>query len=241
MKLSAALTLLTLPAAAAKTYFSESFNTDSYKDSWVASSDWKPVGEMGEWVRSDGQWHGGDSALMTGENAKFYGLSAKMNEPVDNEGKDLVIQYTVKHEQKLDCGGAYIKLLRGGDKFDAKAFGGDAEYGVMFGPDICGSNRRSHVIFTHEGTNHLINKDVRCESDQLSHLYTLHIKSDNTFDVLIDNKSVRSGAIEDEFTILKKKEIEDPTQSKVRSRMKSAELCKASREARRTMSAIRQA
>jgi hypothetical protein len=29
-------------------------------------------------------------------------------------------------------------------------------------------------------------------------LYTLHVKADNTFEVLIDNKSVRSGSLEDE-------------------------------------------
>jgi calreticulin len=85
----------------------------------------------------------------------------------------------------------------------------------MFGPDICGSaTRRTHVIFTYKGENKLIEKDVRCETDQLSHLYTLHLKSDNTFDVLIDNKSVRSGSLEDEFKLLEPKEIEDPAQSK---------------------------
>jgi calreticulin len=88
-------------------------------------------------------------------------------------------------------------------------------YGIMFGPDICGSaTRRTHVIFTYKGENKLIEKDVRCETDQLSHLYTLHLKSDNTFDVLIDNKSVRSGSLEDEFKFLEPKEIEDPAQSK---------------------------
>jgi len=30
---------------------------------------------------------------------------------VDNTGKDLVVQFSVKHAQKLDCGGGYIKLL----------------------------------------------------------------------------------------------------------------------------------
>ena len=40
------------------------------------------------------------------------------------------------------------------------------------------------------------------QSDQLSHLYTLHVKADNTFEVLIDNKSVRTGSLEDEFPFL---------------------------------------
>ena len=56
---------------------------------------------------------------------RFYGLSAKLNEPFTNDGKDLVLQFSVKNEQKLDCGGAYIKLL--GD-MDQDSFGGDTPY-----------------------------------------------------------------------------------------------------------------
>lgn len=32
-------------------------------------------------------------------------------EPVDPKGKPLVVQYEVKLQKGLDCGGAYIKLL----------------------------------------------------------------------------------------------------------------------------------
>lgn len=42
---------------------------------------------------------------------KKFMISAPFTKPVKRDGKDLVIQYTVKHEQKIDCGGAYIKLL----------------------------------------------------------------------------------------------------------------------------------
>ena len=34
-----------------------------------------------------------------------------MPEEVDNTGKDLVLQLSVKHAQKMDCGGGYIKLI----------------------------------------------------------------------------------------------------------------------------------
>ncbi len=34
-----------------------------------------------------------------------------MPEELDNTGKDLVVQFSVKHAQKLDCGGGYIKLI----------------------------------------------------------------------------------------------------------------------------------
>ena len=157
---------------------------------------------MGKWELTSGKWHGdaSDLALQTSVDARFYGISAPLSETFDNKGKDLVIQYVVKHEQRMDCGGAYIKLLGGGKDFPTDTFGGDTPYSVMFGPDICGSsNRRTHVIFNYppKDDNLLIKKDVKCETDQLSHLYTLHVKSDNTFEVLIDNKSVRSGSLEE--------------------------------------------
>ena len=110
--------------------------------------------------------------------------------------KDLIIQYSVKHKQNLDCGGAYIKLLPGGSKFDAAKFKGEDPYCVMFGPDICGSfNKKTHAILRYDkkDKNLLIKKDVLTETDDLSHLYTLIAKSDNTLKVLIDNKSVRKG------------------------------------------------
>ena len=140
-----------------------------------------------------------------------------MNKPFNSsDGKDIVIQYSVKHEQDIDCGGAYIKLLPGGSSFDAKKFGGETPYVIMFGPDSCGATKRTHVILHSERKkeNLLINKDIPCEKDKFSHLYTLVVRPDNTFEVFVDNKSVRKGKLEDEFSFLEPKEIKDPAQSK---------------------------
>lgn len=99
---------------------------------------------------------------------------------------------------------------------DASSFHCPAD-AVMFGPDICGSsNKRTHVIL-HSNTkdeNLLIKKNVNTEDNQLSHLYTLVVRGDNSFEVFIDNKSVRSGKLEDEFDFLAAKEIKDPSTSK---------------------------
>merc|ERR1711966_372286 len=104
-----------------------------------------------------------------------------------------------------------------GDAFDAPKFGGDTPYGVMFGPDICGSsNKRTHVILHYDkkDDNLLIKKNVNTEDNQLTHLYTFVLRPDNTFEVFIDNKSVRAGKLDDEFDFLPDKEIKDPDQSK---------------------------
>lgn len=121
---------------------------------------------------------------------------------------------SVKHEQDLDCGGAYVKLL--GD-MDQSKFGGDTPYQIMFGPDICGpSNRKTHVIFNYppKNDNLLIKEEVKVETDRASHLYTLHIKPDNSFEVYIDLESVRKGTLEDGWDFLVPKEIKDPNVSK---------------------------
>jgi len=48
--------------------------------------------------------------IQTSEDAKFYGISAKFENAFSNDGKDLVVQFTVKHEQNIDCGGGYLKV-----------------------------------------------------------------------------------------------------------------------------------
>ena len=213
---TAFLSLALAGLAQGKIYLQESFNDAAWKDRWTVPSDWKSTEELGEWKWTEGKFYGdaSDKGIQTSQDARFYGLSAKLNEAFTNSDKPLVIQYSVKHEQDLDCGGAYIKLL--GD-MDQSKFGGDTPYQVMFGPDICGpSNKKTHVIFNYppKNDNVLIKSEVRTESDNLSHLYTLIVNPDGTFEVLIDNESARKGNLVDEFDLLEPKEIKDPAQSK---------------------------
>ena len=47
--------------------------------------------------------------IKTTQDAKFYAVSAAF-EKFSNEGKTVVVQFTVKHEQRIDCGGGYVKV-----------------------------------------------------------------------------------------------------------------------------------
>jgi hypothetical protein len=101
--------------------------------------------------------------------------------------------------------------------FDAKKFGGDTPYSIMFGPDKCGySTKKSHVIFTWNGKNVLTKKSVKMEEDRLSHRYTLIVRPDNTYEVQIDGSKVDGGALEEDFDALPPKTIKDPSAKKVR-------------------------
>jgi len=98
---------------------------------------------------------------------------------------------------------------------DQKTFNGDTPYNIMFGPDICGSStRKTHLIFTYKGKNHLIKNEIKCETDQFTHLYTLILHPDNTYEVKIDGTSVSSGSLKENWDMLPPKEIKDPKASK---------------------------
>jgi len=201
--------------ASAKTYFKEEFHA-GWEDKWVVSNWKESEGTKGEFVWTAGKYFNDaeeDKGIQTSPDARFYAISAKINPKFSNKDKDLVVQYTVKHEQNIDCGGAYIKLFP--STVDQKTLSGDSQYNIMFGPDICGSStKKVHFILNYKGENHLIKKNIPCESDQLTHLYTAILRPDNTYEVLIDEKEVAKGSLTEDWDLLKPKQIKDPKQSK---------------------------
>ncbi|KAG5189815.1 Calreticulin family-domain-containing protein [Tribonema minus] len=215
--LSAGVALATAQLSAAKVFFREHFNDEGWRERWTVPTKWKSESELGEWGWTVGKWHGGDESnkgIQTSQDSRFYGIIAPLDEPFTQDG-DLVVQFSVKLEKALDCGGAYIKLL--GGEVDMDSFGGDMPYQVMFGPDICGSgNARTHVIFHYapKNENLLAKTDVRVERDRLTHVYTLHVKADATYEVYIDQTSVRAGRLEDDFAFLPPRQIPDPNVTK---------------------------
>ena len=67
--------------------------------------------QLGKWTWTGGDYAAsGDKGIKTSEDARFYSLTAPFDAEFNNKGKDLVVSYTVKHEQNIDCGGAYIKV-----------------------------------------------------------------------------------------------------------------------------------
>merc|ERR1711959_714531 len=207
-----------LGAVAAEVYFEEDFSGD-WESRWVQSEN---KDDLGKFVATAGI--NGDASnlgLKTSQDAKFYGISAVTKE-FSNKDKPLVVQYSVKHEQGIDCGGAYLKL--GPAPFDGKKFHGETVYNVMFGPDICGMTKRTHLIFNYKEKNLLKDKDMRTESDELTHIYTLVVKPDNTFAVSIDGSEVESGKLADGWKFLEPKEIDDPEDKKPADWVDEAEM-----------------
>ncbi|XP_024260950.1 calreticulin 3b [Oncorhynchus tshawytscha] len=211
--LGALAIILSIFSVHSTVYFQEQFlDGDAWKTRWLDS---KHKADYGEWKLTAGNFYGDaekDKGLQTSQDARFYAASARF-EPFSNEGKTLVIQFTVKHEQKIDCGGGYVKVFP--STLDQAEMHGDSQYYIMFGPDICGySTKKVHVIFNYKGKNHLIKKEVKCKDDELTHLYTLILNPNQTYEVKIDNEKVESGTLEEDWDFLPAKTIKDPEAKK---------------------------
>merc|ERR1711907_260007 len=217
--LIAAIAVSCVAFATAEVYFEEDFSGD-WESRWVQS---KAKSDLGTMKVSAGKYFGDEEAgkgMQTSQDAKFYAISAKTKE-FSNEGKTLVVQFSVKHEQDIDCGGAYLKL----GSYEPEKFEGSSKYNIMFGPDICGSStKKTHVIFNYKEKNLDKKKEVRCESDTLSHLYTLIVKPDNTYEVQIDMNKVDSGSLAEGWDFLEPKQIRDPDEKKPADWVDEAEI-----------------
>lgn len=203
----------TVYICSAEVYLEEKFDDDSWEKNWIYSK--HPGKEFGKFVRTAGKFFNNeedDKGLQTSQDARFYALSRKFK-PFATEGKDLVIQFSVKHEQKIDCGGGYLKIFD--CSLDQEDMHGESPYRIMFGPDICGpGTKKVHVILNHKDKNHLINKEIPCKDDEFTHVYTLIVKPDNTYEVQIDGEKKESGSLEEDWDILPPKKIKDPNAKK---------------------------
>lgn len=164
----------------------------------------------------------GDTGLVLKDKAAHHAISAKFDTPIDNKGKTLVVQYEVKLQNNLECGGAYMKLLQQSAKLGTDEFSNASPYVIMFGPDRCGSTNKVHFIFRHKNpkTGEYEEKHMTgapsARLTKTSVLYTLIVNPDQTFEVRVDNEMAREGSLLEDFTpdVNPPKEIDDPKDTK---------------------------
>ena len=105
--------LATASLVSAKIYLSETFDNDDWKSTWSVPS--LNTNDLGNWEISSGKFYADENVnrgLRTIDNMHFYALTAPLREPLSNQDRDLIIQFSAKNEQGLDCGGAYLKVIK---------------------------------------------------------------------------------------------------------------------------------
>ncbi|KAL1958208.1 hypothetical protein VTO42DRAFT_5064 [Malbranchea cinnamomea] len=214
-----------------KAPFLEQF-TDDWEERWTPSHAKKEDAKSEEEWAYVGNWAveephvfpgiAGDKGLVVKNAAAHHAISAKFPEKIDNKGKTLVVQYEVKLQDSLNCGGAYMKLLQDNDKLHAEEFSNTTPYVIMFGPDKCGATNKVHFIFKHKNpkTGEYEEKHLKAPPGaritKLSTLYTLIVNPDQSFQIRINGEAVKNGTLLEDFTppVNPPKEIDDPNDKK---------------------------
>ncbi|XP_048778294.1 calnexin-like isoform X2 [Ostrea edulis] len=224
----------TPPTVEKNVHFADSFNSKDDFKRWTVSQA-KKDGAEESISKYDGKWHveepkdsaiEGDLGLILKSKAKHHAVSSNLNKPFKFDGKPLIVQYEVRYQNGIDCGGAYVKLLSEDPKLNLKQFHDKTPYTIMFGPDKCGLDNKLHFIFRHKNpkTGEIEEKHSKKPTasldsyfaDKKTHQYSLVVNPDNTFEVSVDGTVVKEGSLLDDVSppVNPPKEIEDPNDKK---------------------------
>ncbi|KAI6187905.1 Calreticulin family protein [Aphelenchoides besseyi] len=164
-----------------------------------------------------------DFGLIAESKARHHAIAVALSNPIEFKSDELVVQYEVKYEEGQECGGGYIKLLNEGAE-KIQSFADKTEYSIMFGPDKCGAQSKVHFIIKlknpHNGTiseHHAPQpKSIPEFADRKTHLFTLKMKRNNNYEVLLDNKSLYYGNMLTDLvpSVTPPKQIADPEDKK---------------------------
>ncbi|XP_051992903.1 calnexin-like [Xyrauchen texanus] len=221
------------PVPTGEVFFTETFD-DGSLNRWQVSKTMKEDADE-DIAKYDGKWEveplkenkvPGDLGLVLKSRAKHHAIAALLNQPFVFKDKPLIVQYEVNFQDGIDCGGAYIKLLSDSKDLDLEQFNDRTAYSIMFGPDKCGEDYKLHFIFKHKSPlngdteeKHAKRPDVdlkKIYTDKKTHLYTLVLNPDNSYEIFVDQSSVSRGSLLTDVIppVNPPKEIDDPKDSK---------------------------
>jgi calnexin len=225
------------PEVKGEAYFVETFDTDVIGTKWILSEAKKDDTDEdiakynGKWAVEEEDFSPleGDQSLVLKTRARHHAIAAALDKPYEFKGKPFVVQYEVKFTNGQDCGGAYIKLLTKTPNLKLDQFKDKTGYTIMFGPDKCGNDDKLHFIFRHKNpkTGEYEEKHAKKPSgsistaftDKKTHLYTLVVMPDNSYEIYLDQNMVNSGSLLSDMTppVNPPKEIVDPDDKKPES------------------------
>ncbi|KAL3617663.1 calnexin Cnx1 [Castilleja foliolosa] len=200
--------------------FNESFD-EKFEGRWIVS---QKEEYSGVWKHEKSEGHD-DYGLLVSEKARKYAIVKELDAPVDLKDGTIVLQYEVRLQNGLECGGAYIKYLRPQEAgWIPKEFNNESPYTIMFGPDKCGATNKVHFILNHKNpktgkfVEHHLKFPPSVPSDKLTHVYTAILKPDNEVIILVDGEEKKKANFlsEEDFepALIPSKTIPDPEDKK---------------------------
>ncbi|OHT13979.1 Calreticulin family protein [Tritrichomonas foetus] len=202
-------------------YFYEAFSDHSVEKYWIPTDSKNYTGAWQIEHTEIPQTLPNENALVAKSRNSHSAISTKFKKPITFINQTFVLQYEMRPQFAFTCSGAYLKLFSDSN-FDPKKLTNETKHILMFGPDRCGELNRIHFIFNYFHPKRKIYKELILKSppeapvDVYNHLYTLIVRPNNTFSILVDNEIVKNGSLFFDFDppLLEPREIPDPDDKK---------------------------
>ncbi|KAK8882132.1 hypothetical protein M9Y10_044772 [Tritrichomonas musculus] len=207
-----------------KILYYENFSDPNVLDYWVPTSHFRYTGKWKAEQSFPLQTRKGERAIVMKDKEKSHAISHKFRHPISAPNKTLVIQFEARAQFLFTCTSAFMSIFTD-TNFDPSELCNSTAHIIEFGPERCGTfNQTRFNIFTTEKNSkgetiqvlHKLKHPHWIPIDEISHLYTLIIKPNNTFEYLIDNRSLRNGTFADDFDppLFESPFIDDPKDEK---------------------------
>ncbi|OHT12281.1 Calnexin 1 [Tritrichomonas foetus] len=185
--------------------YHENFSDPNALDYWIPTMHFRYTGKWKAEQTFPLQTRRGERAIVMKEKEKPHAISHKFRHPIVAPNETLVIQYEMRSQFLFTCTSAFMKIFTSPD-FDPTDLSNSTDKFIEFGPERCGPFNQTRLNFFTKDENgkqieHKLKHPYFIPVDEISHLYTLIIRPNNTFEYLIDNRSMRNGTFTDDFDI----------------------------------------
>lgn len=145
-----------------------------------------------------------EMALTQKSRNRKHAISYQFPRPYYSSNKTFVLQYEFRAQHSFTCSGAYIKLFDE-KNFEPEKMDNETSWAIMFGPDRCGTKQIVQLIFRFYNPilkrfqERSIKNPPKFQFDYFTHLFTLVIRTDNTFSIFVDNTLIHNGNLLKDF------------------------------------------
>ena len=198
----------------------ENFSDPNVLDRWLRTTNFRFTGK---WIAQQTyplQTRRFEKAIVTQSRTASHAISTKFRHPISVPGEPLVIQFEARVQLLFTCASPFMTIFTDAD-FDPLDLSNETFRWIEFGPQNCLNKNQTHLdVFTRasDGSHirHSLKRAPWIPVDEIAHLYTLIIRPDGTFEILVDNRSMRNGTFTGDFAppIFDLPTIDDPNDKK---------------------------
>lgn len=206
-----------------KILYYENFSDPNVLDYWIPTMHFRYRGKWKAEQLFALQSRRGERGIVAKDKEVSHAISHKFRHPISAPNQTLLIQFEARAQFLFLCTSGFMKLFTDPD-FDPAEFSNSTAHILEFGPERCDKFNQTRLSFFTTETDgektiqveHKLKNTFWIPVDEITHLYTLIIRPDNTFEYLIDNRSMRNGTFIDDFDtpVIETPYIDDPNDKK---------------------------